>query len=80
MGTTPSRGTGETYSEAHLEKLNTALARLAPEQRELLVLSRYQGMKYEEIAKLRGLSMAATKVQIHRAMKQLKALYFKDTP
>ena len=69
-------GDGEIYSELHLEKLNKALARLGPDQRELLVLSRYQGMKYEEIAKLRGLSMAATKVQIHRAMKQLKALYF----
>jgi RNA polymerase sigma-70 factor (ECF subfamily) len=67
---------GEVYSEAHLEKLNRALARLAPEQRELLVLSRYQGMKYEEICKLKGLSMSATKVQVHRAMKQLRMLYF----
>jgi RNA polymerase sigma factor (sigma-70 family) len=72
-------GDGEIYSEAHLEKLNRALARLAPEQRELLVLSRYQGMKYEEICKLKGLSMAATKVQIHRAIKQLRNLYFNQS-
>ena len=75
-GDYPSPAEGDIYSEAHLEKLNKALARLAPEQRELLVLSRYQGMKYEEICQLKGLTMAATKVQIHRAMKQLRNLYY----
>ncbi len=75
----PSPENAETYGEAHLEKLDRALAGLGPEQRELLVLSRYQGMKYEELCKLKGLSMAAVKVQVHRAIKQLRNLYFNQS-
>jgi len=42
------------------------------------VLSRYQGLKYEEIARIRESSVAAVKVQVFRALRQLRALYFKQ--
>src|ERR1700722_20405670 len=35
------------YDEDHLLKLDAALLRLEPEQRELIVLSRFQGLKYD---------------------------------
>lgn len=68
--------TCETHKEEELEKLNKALARLIPEQREIIVLSRYQGLKYKDIAEIKNVSVTAVKVQIHRAMKQLKCFYF----
>ena len=45
-----------------------ALVRLPAELREVLVLSRYGGMKYREIAAACDLSISNVKVRAHRAM------------
>jgi RNA polymerase sigma-70 factor (ECF subfamily) len=66
------------YSQDQYERLDEALAQLDRDQREVLVLSRYQGLKYEEIARIRDSSVAAVKVQVFRALKQLRTLYFKQ--
>ena len=67
------------YSEADYQRLDEALALLPAEQREILVLSRYQGLKYEEISKIKDLSVPAIKVQVFRAIRQLRSLYFKQS-
>jgi RNA polymerase sigma factor (sigma-70 family) len=67
------------FNEEEYEKLDRAMARLTPEQKEILVLSRFQGLKYEEISSIRDLSVPAIKVQVHRAIKQLREHYFKLT-
>ncbi len=67
------------YNESDYQRLDEALASLQPEQREILVLSRYQGLKYEEISKIKDLSVAAIKVQVYRAIRQLRSLYFKQS-
>jgi RNA polymerase sigma factor (sigma-70 family) len=64
------------YNEDHLLKLDAALLRLDPEQRELIVLSRFQGLKYDEISQIKDISVPAIKVRVHRAIKELKQLYF----
>ena len=69
----------EGFNEEEYEKLERAMARLSPEQKEILVLSRFQGLKYEEISSIRDLSVPAIKVQVHRAIKQLREHYFKLT-
>jgi RNA polymerase sigma-70 factor (ECF subfamily) len=66
------------YSEEQFERLDAAMAKLTPDQREILVLSRYQGLKYDEISKIKDLSVAAIKVQVYRALRQLRTLYFKQ--
>jgi RNA polymerase sigma-70 factor (ECF subfamily) len=66
----------EIFSEEEFGKLDSSLAKLRPEQRELIVLSRFQNLKYEEISKLTDTSVAAIKVQMHRAIKQLREIYF----
>jgi RNA polymerase sigma factor (sigma-70 family) len=68
---------GERFDEEEYEKLEKALARLSPEQKEIIVLSRFQGLKYEEISSIRDVSVPAIKVQVHRAIKQLREYYFK---
>ena len=58
------------------QTLMQAMKRLPEDKRELLVLSKFQGLKYEQIAELRDTSVSAIKVQVHRTIKQLKELYF----
>ena len=67
------------FTQDQYQRLDEALAQLAPDQREVLVLSRYQGLKYEEIARIRESSVAAVKVQVFRALRQLRSVYFKQT-
>jgi RNA polymerase sigma factor (sigma-70 family) len=66
------------YHEDQFERLDAAMAQLSPSQREILVLSRYQGLKYEEISKIKEISVPAIKVQVYRALRQLRNLYFKQ--
>lgn len=60
------------------EKLHKALERLPPDKRELLVMGKFQGMKYEEIARIRDMSVSAVKVQIHRIIADLRRIYFEE--
>jgi RNA polymerase sigma-70 factor (ECF subfamily) len=57
--------------------LELALSRLAIEKREVLILSRYEGLRYEEIAGLLGCSVEAVKSRVYRAMDDLRHEYFK---
>lgn len=56
--------------------LQRSMARLTEEQRELLVLTRYQQMKYEEVALLMNTTVANIKVKVHRALGRLREHYF----
>ena len=60
------------------EKLYKALALLPPDKRELLVMGKLQGLKYEEIARIRNMSVGAVKVQIHRIIAELRKIYFEE--
>ena len=64
------------YQEEHFDKLNFALSQLKADQRELLLLSRFEGLKYEEISRLNGKSVLAIRVMVHRAIQNLKTIYF----
>ena len=59
------------------ERLHAALAALDPAQREILVLARFQHLKHEDIARLFDVSVGAVKVRVHRALKDLRDIYFK---
>jgi len=58
-------------------QLRRALLALQPEKRELLILSRYQDLKYHEIAEVIGISEGAVRVKMHRILKELKEIFFK---
>jgi RNA polymerase sigma-70 factor, ECF subfamily len=55
------------------EAVRRALSELSMEQREALVLARYHGMPYAEIARALDISEGAVKTRIFRAMETLKA-------
>lgn len=76
----PEQTTDEVDAEQleREEKLYRALGQLPPEKRELLVMGKFQGMKYEEIAKIRDMTVSAVKVQIHRTIAELRKIYFAE--
>lgn len=54
------------------QRVQRALALLTAEQREAILLSRYQGLSYAEIAQISGCSEGAVKTRVFRAMETLK--------
>ncbi len=65
----PDRTLEQRENEVMVRK---ALALLTPEQREAILLSRYQGLSYAEIAQISGCSEGAVKTRVFRAMETLK--------
>ena len=61
--------------QQQIARLKDALLRLPEDKRELLVLSRFQQLKYEEIARILRCDVGAVKVRVHRAMQDLKAAF-----
>jgi RNA polymerase sigma-70 factor (ECF subfamily) len=68
----------EGYHEDDYERLEKAMSDLSAEQKEIIVLSKYQGMKYEEISEITNQSVGAIKVAMYRAIRQLRGVYFKQ--
>jgi RNA polymerase sigma factor (sigma-70 family) len=67
----------ESEEQDEKEKLlHRSLAKLNEEQRELLVLTRFQQMKYEEVAAIMDTTVANIKVKVHRAILKLREYYF----
>jgi RNA polymerase sigma-70 factor (ECF subfamily) len=58
------------------QSLYEALNLLSVSDKEIIELSRFQDLKYEEIAEITGNSVGAIKVKVHRALKKLKDIYF----
>ena len=67
----------EQESEASIIK--KALTKLSDDKREVLLLSRFQDMRYEEIAKIMGCKVGTIKARVHRALKDLAQNYFELT-
>lgn len=59
------------------QRLHRAMGHLSDEQREVLVLTRFQQLKYKEVAQLLQTTEGAVKVRVHRAIKELRDIYIK---
>ena len=66
-------------NQEELDHLQKALLMLNDSDRELIIMNRFQEIKYEQIAEIVGSNENAVKVKTHRALKKLKAIYFKTT-
>jgi RNA polymerase sigma factor (sigma-70 family) len=62
-------------SEIDSTLLREALDRLSLRKREVLLLSRFQEMKYKDIAELLGCNIGSVKSSVHRAIKDLARIY-----
>jgi len=66
----------DPVGERTSRELSDALAQLREKERELIVMSKYQGLKHEEIGEIVGASVPAIKSKVHRAMNRLREIYF----
>ena len=71
------RPTDTVQQEQESELLHKALMMLPEEKREVLILSRFQELKYDEIAKLMGIEEGTVKVRVHRALQELRGVFRK---
>jgi RNA polymerase sigma factor (sigma-70 family) len=64
------------YIEARerAELLERALLRLSEDKREILILARFQELKYEQIASLLDIEVGTVKTRVHRAMIELRGI------
>jgi RNA polymerase sigma-70 factor (ECF subfamily) len=56
--------------------IHAALLKLPVEKREVLVLSRFQDKKYEEIAEMMNCKVGTIKARVFRAIQDLRDIYF----
>lgn len=59
-------------------RLQVVLNRLPAQDKEMVVMSRFQGMKYNEIAEIIGSNEIAVKTRMHRIIKKMRTLYFEN--
>jgi RNA polymerase sigma factor (sigma-70 family) len=71
----PHAAQSATVRDDH-ELLQAALARLDRDDREVLLLSRFQELSFAEISGILECSVGAAKVRAHRALRELRDIYF----
>jgi len=73
--------TPEELSEksSRYDVLYRALGSLSDEKREVLVMSRFQNLKYEEISEALGCPVNTVKARVFRAMKDLRTYFNEQT-
>ena len=70
-GTTPLQ---ELEAAERIRRVRAALDALPEEQRTAVILHRFQGLKYQEIAEVTGSSLSAVEARLHRAKLKLTRL------
>jgi len=75
-GPTPEATTSYQGDVAILQQ---ALAQLPPDKREVLILSRFQDLRYKEISKILECSVNAVKVRVFRALQELRDNFYEIT-
>jgi len=61
--------------QQELALLYKALRQLPEDKRELIVLSRFQGLTYDQIGQIVGCETGTVKVRVFRAMKEMGKIY-----
>lgn len=58
-----------------IDRLKKALDKLDSEKKEILTLSKLEGLKYKEIGAIMGCSEGNVKIKVFRALKELKQIF-----
>jgi len=76
VSTTPNPE--EAYDrECDVALLRKAIAELDEDKREVILLSRFSNLCYEEIGKILGCTSGTVKVRVYRAVKELTDIFFR---
>ena len=68
----------EADRQEEYSQLQNALDLLNPDDRELIILNRYQEIRYEELAEIVGSTPGALKTKVSRILKKLRAIYLES--
>jgi RNA polymerase sigma-70 factor (ECF subfamily) len=71
----PLPQTDAAQQEQETRLLHRALMSLPEEKREILILARFQELKYDEIARLVGCELITVRVRVHRALQELREAF-----
>lgn len=63
--------------ESEIDLVRKAIAALPEDKREVIIMSRFNNMRYEEIGKVLGCIVGAVKVRVYRAIRELTKIYFR---
>jgi RNA polymerase sigma-70 factor (ECF subfamily) len=66
------QGEGDDFSAEDAERVHAALGQLAPEHREVLLLRFFEGMAYEDIARVIGCHVGTVRSRLHYAKRALR--------
>lgn len=69
---------GDLEKSEKRDQLFQAMDRLKADEKELLILAKFEKFKYSEVSEMLGLSESAIKVKIHRVMKKLRTILIKE--
>jgi RNA polymerase sigma-70 factor, ECF subfamily len=69
-----------TNAPDEMVTIERALQRLSPALRAVLVLKEIEGFSHAEIAEMLDISVGASEVRLHRALRTLRALLIQDRP
>lgn len=69
---TESNPENDLERKTNINHLNTALQRISSDNRDLIILSRFNGLPYSEISKIMECKIGTLKVRMYRAIKELK--------
>jgi RNA polymerase sigma-70 factor (ECF subfamily) len=67
-------GLGDDHDEDNLAYLKKAMLALNVEAREAILLKYHQGLTFDEVAEITGLSISAVKMRVYRGLEQLKQM------
>jgi RNA polymerase sigma-70 factor (ECF subfamily) len=62
------------------DPVNRVATELSPESRAVLVLKEIEGFSHAEIASMLGISVGASEVRLHRALRRLRELLSEERP
>lgn len=68
----------ELDGDEDVVKLKLVMQKLPASDREILVMSKFQEMRYAQIAEVLKSTETAVKIKVHRALKKLRKLYFES--
>ncbi len=68
----------ESEKDEDYSKLQSALNRLETSDKELLLLHKFQKIRYNELAQITGSTPGAIKVKVSRALKKLRKIYLEN--
>lgn len=69
----------QVIRQEKIKSIRDVLAKLSEDERTILLLRDYEGISYEEIARILNITESNVKVKLHRIRQKYRRLYLRET-